>query len=780
MNSAKPLLFLILLQAFAGVSGQERVFNSEMTGRKNFMEEIYLQTDRDLYITGEQVWMKILKFEKLTSSPENESKVVYLELLNNSGIIIRQVKVACDGFSSSAMMRLPDTLTTGNYLIRAYTSWMRNYGEDCFFYRYVSVINPFRNIERLVNVPNQRGADSVRFFPEGGKLVAGLNNRVEVRTRATGGAPLRLTGEIINSRGELVTSLTTDSSGFGIFTVNPVKDDRLYFRYRSPEGAFLKQQLPDIQAGGFIISVQPTQGNSSFKFRIKRSGDAAITMRQGRISIYSGKIPAVSREISLIYDTLVVFPGKEIPAGTSLALLSDNEGNLLSERWIFKSPGNGLVIRLSTPGNEYAERQKVIVDIEARNPNGGPAVADMSVSVVKRVLAGTRMNLNNREVYSAIPGEWLAGMDESHINDRLLELKKNGISKTGVHNTSDSVPEFMPELGGHLLSGTVRSKQSHEPLRNTDISLSFVGRVARCQFAKTDSSGKFNFVVNNAGMNEIVIQPMKSVTEGYYVEFEQPFCTTFSGHAPPHFSIDSTVADEINKAVISMQVSSIYASSGPGPDRRAQPGKLNDFFGVPDKTIRLSDYIELTTMKEVIKELVPDILVTKKNKDYVFKLINLTYSGGKSNPLVLVDGIPFYNLGKLLDVSSKEIERIDILNSRYFFTEYIFDGIVNVVTKKGNLSVTDYDNSVFRQVFEGCQVPTGFSSPDYRRSDAGSSRIPDFRNTLYWKPDIITGTDGKASVSFYTSDEPGDYVITVEGVMADGSTGSCSIPLTIK
>jgi uncharacterized protein YfaS (alpha-2-macroglobulin family) len=92
----------------------------------------------------------------------------------------------------------------------------------------------------------------------------------------------------------------------------------------------------------------------------------------------------------------------------------------------------------------------------------------------------------------------------------------------------------------------------------------------------------------------------------------------------------------------------------------------------------------------------------------------------------------------------------------------------------------EYDNSVFRQVFEGSQLPQEFYSPDHGTNTDGAYRIPDFRNTLYWKPDLSTGKDGKTSVSFFTSDEPGNYTVIVEGVSSDGSLGIVRIPFTVK
>ncbi|HVX49804.1 MAG TPA: hypothetical protein VHB48_06590, partial [Chitinophagaceae bacterium] len=49
-----------------------------------------------------------------------------------------------------------------------------------------------------------------------------------------------------------------------------------------------------------------------------------------------------------------------------------------------------------------------------------------------------------------------------------------------------------------------------------------------------------------------------------------------------------------------------------------------------------------------------------------------------------------------------------------------------------------------------------------------NSKSPDPRTTIFWKSDIVTGLDGKASVNFFTADEPTTYTVTVTGLTANG------------
>ena len=167
---------------------------------KNFEEELFLQTDRDLYIVGEQVWFKIYKINALTHKPNNVSKVVYLELLNGAGYPVVQIKLKVERKSESASFNLPETLSSGNYLLRAYTNWMKNYSEKDFSFKPITIFNPFHGPEKI-KIPSKRQfIDTVLFYPEGGVLVSGIESKVGFRAIDKSGRPQSLDAAIVNEK----------------------------------------------------------------------------------------------------------------------------------------------------------------------------------------------------------------------------------------------------------------------------------------------------------------------------------------------------------------------------------------------------------------------------------------------------------------------------------------------------------------------------------------------------------------------------------------------------
>ena len=239
--------------------------------------------------------------------------------------------------------------------------------------------------------------------------------------------------------------------------------------------------------------------------------------------------------------------------------------------------------------------------------------------------------------------------------------------------------------------------------------------------------------------------------------------------------------NDVNKAIIAMQITAIYDPLRLENKETKESRARSNFYGKPTRTVYLSDYIELKDIREVVKEILTEVVLERRNKESILKVLSANpYEEFKNQALIIIDGVPFYDIEKLLNVKASEVERVDIIKNRYFYSGYIFEGIVSFVTKKGNLSSLEFDDSVYRRVFEGCQPESVFYSPDYSDQAASESRIPDFRNTLYWSPEVELSADGKATVGFFTSDEAGEYTIIVEGIDSEGTPGFIAVPFQVR
>ena len=105
-------------------------------------ERVYLQTDKQLYLAGELVYLKVITVtpEKL---PLIFSKIVYVELLDETDSRV-QIKIELNNGVGEGWLELPIDLPTAHYRLTAYTRFMRNEGESVFFEKSIGVVNTFR------------------------------------------------------------------------------------------------------------------------------------------------------------------------------------------------------------------------------------------------------------------------------------------------------------------------------------------------------------------------------------------------------------------------------------------------------------------------------------------------------------------------------------------------------------------------------------------------------------------------------------------------------------
>ena len=85
-------------------------------------EKLFVHLSRTDLITGELLWFSIFQVDRQSHRPLNLSKVVYVELLDQSGSTVLKNRLFIDGGKGYGSLYLPASLQTGNYLFRAYTA----------------------------------------------------------------------------------------------------------------------------------------------------------------------------------------------------------------------------------------------------------------------------------------------------------------------------------------------------------------------------------------------------------------------------------------------------------------------------------------------------------------------------------------------------------------------------------------------------------------------------------------------------------------------------------
>lgn len=120
----------------AEVDSSQRALNQW----NNLREKPYLTTNKSYYYPGETVWLggKMLYQNRLMA--DSLSRVLYVDVMNSKTEVIQtEIFPVREGGIQGGFV-LSDSLNSGDYFIRAYTNWMRNYPDRDFFLRPLPVL----------------------------------------------------------------------------------------------------------------------------------------------------------------------------------------------------------------------------------------------------------------------------------------------------------------------------------------------------------------------------------------------------------------------------------------------------------------------------------------------------------------------------------------------------------------------------------------------------------------------------------------------------------------
>jgi hypothetical protein len=333
-----------------------------------------------------------------------------------------------------------------------------------------------------------------------------------------------------------------------------------------------------------------------------------------------------------------------------------------------------------------------------------------------------------------------------------------------LHPLSDKYPA---EYEGHIIHAKLMDESTGKVAPYDEAAmpyLSFPGENIRLFAGKTGEDGSVLFFTKKInGGKEVVTSLSGENADKYRVDVESPFILDHEKKLLPLLALDDN-RDKLLQRSMSVQV--LYSYMNDSLNRFESVDNL--FRHSPDRLYIMDEYTKFATMQEVITEFISFVRFrTLYGQRYLSTFReDIGYSLG--NTLVLLDGIPIFNHEIIFKYSPLNIEKIEIYFDRYVYGGKWYDGIIHFVTRNRNYPDLKPDPSTRFFSYEGTQSRRVFYSPVYGTEADRSSRLPDFRHTLYWNPDIKTQNENSVSVSFYTSDLMGEYQVVVEGLTDDG------------
>jgi len=176
------------------------------------------------------------------------------------------------------------------------------------------------------------------------------------------------------------------------------------------------------------------------------------------------------------------------------------------------------------------------------------------------------------------------------------------------------------------------------------------------------------------------------------------------------------------------------------------------------------------TLADVIQMLEPGATVLiSTNGTKTIRLRATMGRGNNATALLVIDGFVQEDEGAWR-IPMITVESIDIFKGAngVVFGMRGAGGAISITTRRGvNSSFTEKANHVVYTPL-GYQKPIEFYAPRYETLEARQSNTPDYRTTIFWKPDIVINDEGEASFEFYTSDFRTTYSVVIEGITLNG------------
>ncbi len=142
--------------------------------------------------------------------------------------------------------------------------------------------------------------------------------------------------------------------------------------------------------------------------------------------------------------------------------------------------------------------------------------------------------------------------------------------------------------------------------------------------------------------------------------------------------------------------------------------------------------------------------------------------------------MPLFDADEIMAFDPLKVKSLDVMRRTYYLGAQGFPGVVSYGTYTGDLNGFTLSRHSVSLDYEGLQLQREFYSPRYDNQKQREGRMPDQRYLLYWNPSVMTDDQGKAQVTFYTSDVSGNYKVVVEGLDKKGEAGSNTTSFEVK
>jgi hypothetical protein len=830
----KILNTLLILIPFLSTQFRENAIISPLASNEDslkIIEKVYLHIDRDRYSPDDDLWFKAYLIDASTGYLTDNSRNLHVELISPELNIIDSRIVRLNGGLGNGDFKIPKDIKSGQYRIRAYTNYMRNFSDSLFFNKAITIINISEPVKSQSESPlKAKSKLEIRFFPESGSLIENVLSNVGFKAIDEFGNGCEVSGNLYASSGELITAFKDTHRGMGMFPLKPLPGIRYYTIVKNSFGETIRTDLPESFPTGTVLILSKNNLNE-LQVIIRTNSVTLPLLTDREISLLISSKNKLLKKIQLILKSVnnsITIPTDEFRDGIISLTLSASDNIPLNERLVYIQNNESVKINLETNKPVYKQRDSVAVKISMSDNYGLAPETYLSLSAVEN------SSLNSQSVFPMTISSWFLLESDIRGNieepsyyfdpsnpDRLKDLDLLLLTQGWRDFEWKYKKEIFPAENGFTVSGSLRKILNETPIKNADITIGifqegkpFIGVV------QSDSSGKFslnNIDITGARNLVATISSEKEATRGWLTLDSTKYLPPIVKNVilktvPSKVKNETAIQDSVVKSdlktfikyseikntlqkkyklsdTVSPGEVSIIARRTDAPES-ARAKSVRYLMGQPDKELLITPQIQ-KLYSNTRQFLISSNVITPRTGPVIPRGINSKH--WMQYPIYMIDGSKVMK-SDVEALPIRMIERIDILDNAasyqtFGYTTFITDsgtfktdkpdGVISIILKSDwiNDNSTVYHSA--KMNLTGYNEPRIFYSPKHKTTLIDDFK-PDLRTTLFWEPDITIQNNNEIIFRYFNADNSSLIKIVAEGITSTGIPVTGSAEYEVK
>lgn len=639
--------------------------------------------------------------------------------------------------------------------------------------------------KRTFHLPVFTNDFDVKFFPEGGALINIPHQNVAFKAQGVDGFSKEIEGFLFNSKGDTLTNFRSEHNGMGIFTMNPVNNETYYVTVRTNDSITKRFDLPAIEPKG--ISIAMSHYKQEIRYEIQKTEATEWPQKLFLLAHTRGKLAILQpinpkRTFGKMNDSLFT-------EGITHFMLIDEQGNALSERLIFVPDHKPNQWQITTDQPTYGKREKVSLQIAAKDSEGNPVEGTFSVSITDRKsiqpdsladnILSNLLLTSDLKGYVEDPAFYFLNQDARTLRSIDYLMMTHGWRRHKMENVlrtpSLNFTNYIEK--GQTISGRIMGFFGANVKKGPICVLAPKYNI----IATTETDEKGQFIVNTSFRDSTTFLVQARTKKGFAgvdILMDPPQYPVAT-HKAPYFNGSTTFMEnylmntrdqyymEGGMRVYNLKEVTVTAKRERPSSKSIYTGGINTYTVEED---RLQGYGQ--TAFDAASRL-PSVTITNGSEIHI---------RNNSEPaIIVIDDIVYEDASDILkDIQVSDMSSISLLRGAdaVILGPRASGGAVVITLKDPRNLPARPAQGIITYTPLGYSESVEFYHPTYDTPEKKNAQRSDFRSTVYWNPELRLDAEGKATIEYYTPDSTAPEDIIIEGVDKNGKV--CRILQTIN